>query len=329
MIGILFNFFRLDPISTEKPNTEVLRSVGDESEANISLTFVFFTLFVAGTTHNSYVLKALYHIYSNSQPMFLVFAFTVAGALFYGLITLIKALGYLITVPFCTFWGIAQISCFSYISIFVALICFCRAVAVSYPLRYKCLMSMQTIKRCIIFCLTFSILISLAICLITDLKFVYYHNEDGRVGCIPSLDDDGIFRLSTGFVVGIFGFDLAIVVTYAVLHKSFNKYCTRKSMRELKKIVFKITISTTITYVLCFLPTFIVYSMILLSFLNVTEMLPRVFLSVDAVLAFFAHFYAAILPIVLIYSKCLRKGKQIKHSEHISSNVFMRKSHYF
>ena len=229
--------FRISPSSTHELKTKILESTEEEYEANISLAFVFFTLFIAGSTHNSYVLKALYEICSNSQPMFLVFAFTVAGDLFFGLTTLIKALGYLIAIPFCTIWGITQICCFTYISTFVALICFCRAVAVSHPLRYKCLMSMHTIKRCIVFCLSFSLLLSIAICLITDLEFVYYSIGNLRIACVPSLDDAGILRLSTGFVVGIFGFDLAIVLTYAVLHKSFNRYGARKSMRELKKIV--------------------------------------------------------------------------------------------
>ena len=298
-------------------------------QGNISLSLIFFSLFFAGCFHNAHVLKTLYEIYSISQPMFLVFAFTVAGDLLYGISTLIKALGYLITVPSCSVWGISQLSCFCYISTFVALICICRAVAVSDPLRYRCLMSIQTIKKCIFFCLVFSVLLSLAAALPAELEFVYYVNEAGRIGCQPSLNKAGIIRFCAGFVVGLFGFDLAVVFTYCVLHKSFNKYSSRKSMRELKKIVFKITISTTMSYLLCFLPSFVVYSMILLDVIDVKMMTPKSFLYVDAVMAFFAHLYTAILPMALIYSKSLKKGKKIKKSEHISSNVFVRRSNSY
>ena len=257
--------------------------------------------------------------------MFLVFAFTVVGDLLYGIVTLIKALGYLLTVPFCSFWGIFQMTCFCYISTFVALICICRAVAVSDPLRYRCLMSIQTIRRCIFFCLIFSVLLSMAVAVPSDLEYVYYASEAGRIGCVPLLDNDGIIRFCAGFVVGIFGFDLTIVFTYCILHKSFDKYSSRKSMRELKKIVFRITISTTMSYILCFLPSFIVYAMILLNFFDVKNVSSETFRSVDVVLAFFANFYTAILPMVLIYSQSLKKSKKIKRSEHISSNVFIRK----
>ena len=258
--------------------------------------------------------------------MFLVFAFTVAGDLFYAIITLIKALGYLITIPYCPVWGISQMSCFCYISTFVSLICFCRAVAVSNPLRYRSLMSIRTIKRCILFCLLFSMLLSLGVCLPSDLDFIYYVNKAGRVGCVPSLSNVGIARFCAGFVVGIFGFDAIVVLTYCILHKSFNRISSRKSMRELKKIVFKITVSTTLSYIICFLPSFVVFFLILFDLMNVQTLTPKSFLSVDAVIAFFAHFYAAVLPMALIYSKSLKKGKKIKRSEHISSNVFIRRS---
>ena len=285
-------------------------SLDHPASPNYFLSFLFLMLVLLSLPYSVTVIRSVLEIYTNKQPMFLVFAVTLFGGLLHSLGSLVKGLGYVVDIRGCTAFGIFGLACFSYISIFIAFICICRAVAVAAPLRYRCLMSVSTIKTAITLCLV-GVVIHLALTIApSDLSFQYVVIPIGRVGCIPVLTKKQRVCLSAALILGIFGFDVVLLASYLMLHKMFAKYSTRKHIQALKRVVFKISLSTIVMYIFCFMPTLVLYLLLASELINLKEFEDVEYLYTDAVLAFSTFLYSALLPICLVHSKLLTSGKK-------------------
>ena len=239
----------------------------------------------------------------------MVFGFTIAGNIFNGIVTISKGLGYLITVHGCNVFGIMQTVYFCYISVFIAFICISRTIAVSLPLVYRVLMTCETVKYCIGACSLISAGLSMLIIIPVDLNFKYIISSAGRVGCLPRLTKPNLQIWCAAFIGGIFFFDTVLLVTYCFTHFKFKELSSRESLKKLRKVVFRVSLSTTVSYIVCYSPTCIVYFLINIGNIDLKNISAWSAFKYDALLAFCAHFYALVLPLLLIYSKSLKQGK--------------------
>ena len=239
----------------------------------------------------------------------MVFGFTIAANIFNGSITISKGLGYLVTIPGCNFFGMIQTAYFGYITVFVAFICICRSLAVSLPLVYRELMTPCTIKVSIISCTLIAAILVMLIVVPVDLKFEYVISDVGRVGCLPKFKKSNLKIFTSTFVSGIFFFDMILLVTFIILYKKFNAISSRETLRKLKKVAFTVSLSTTVSYIVCYFPTFVIYFLLSIEFLDFQNVSDGKAFGFDAVLALSSHLYSAILPMFLIYSKSLKSGK--------------------
>ena len=177
----------------------------------------------------------------------------------------------------------------------------------AHPVLYKSYMKPRLMLYLIIALIVIGMATAGLFAAIGVIKFKYFGLRSYYVGCtiLHTKDFKDLFMITTVSVV--YFCDIVLLISYIVMHKKLYKPGLRLCMNKFKQTARRIALIVTTTYVVCYMPLVISYTVHL--YLDDKVYSDRQTLFHDYVMRMFSHAHSTILPFIIV------KSKSLKHSD--------------